>query len=395
MNYLPFPRYKNDCAGTLTWILSAIMPHMDRHNDKVTANSAGIAGVAGVAAQKLWAGGQSLSQQQGYIVGRDYDLIYFILAPLWALAIGLSLQWTPFTEEVTIWSYTDRISEIFLASLITAHLAITIIRSHFNPQVFHRFPLRFTLIPALLMAAMLGSYKVLICVSVLATFWDVYHSGMQTFGLARLYDVRAGNNPHNLRHLDIILNLLLYAGPIIGGATLMAHVDDFEKFNSVGALFLGAVPAKVAGFAGILTWCVVLGGASFLLYYLYCYGQAARAGYRVSAQKVALLVSTGVCSLLAWGFNPYGEAFFIMNVFHAVQYFAIIWWAERDTLLRVFRLGPDGWGKRTALVAFLGTAMAYGAWDTIVSETTAMVLFVAILHFWYDGFIWSVRRHDV
>ena len=371
------------------------MPHVDRHNDGDFATSMNAPGIAGAALEKLRAGGLSLSREGGYIVGRNYDLSYFILAPLWALAIGLSLQWTPLTREVTIWSYTDRISEIFLASLITAHLAITIIRSHLNPQVFRRFPLRFTLIPALLMAAMLGSYKVLICVSVLATFWDVYHSGMQTFGLARLYDMRAGNNPHKLRRLDIILNFVLYAGPIIGGATLMEHVEDFEKFNNIGALFLGAVPARVEGFAGVLTWAMLIGGGLFLVYYIHSYVQAARQGYHVSAQKVILLASTGVCSLLAWGFNPYGEAFFIMNVFHAVQYFAIIWWAERETILRVFHLGPDGWGKRTALVAFLGIAMAYGAWDTIVSETSAMVLFVAILHFWYDGFIWSVRRHDV
>jgi hypothetical protein len=192
---------------------------------------------------------------------------------------------------------------------------------------------------------------------------------MQTFGLGRLYDMRAGNNPHKLRRLDMILNTILYAGPIVGGATLMEHVDDFEKFKNVGALFL--------------------------IYYIYCYWRAAQDGYQISAQKVVLLVSTGICSLVAWGFNPFGEAFFIMNVFHAVQYFAIIWWAERGTILRVFHLGPDGWGKRTAIFAFIASAMAYGAWDTIVSETSAMVLFVAILHFWCDSFIWSVRRCDV
>jgi len=25
----------------------------------------------------------------------------------------------------------------------------------------------------------------------------------------------------------------------------------------------------------------------------------------------------------------------------------------------------------------------------------AGVMCVAIMHFWYDGFVWSVRRHDV
>ena len=54
---------------------------------------------------------------------------------------------------------------------------------------------------------------------------------------------------------------------------------------------------------------MLAGGGLFLIYYLYCYWRAAQDGYQVSAQKVVLLVSTGICFLVAWGFNPFGEAF--------------------------------------------------------------------------------------
>jgi hypothetical protein len=57
-------------------------------------------------------------------------------------------------------------------------------------------------------------------VSVLATFWDVYHSALQTFGFARIYDRKAGNDPMVGRRLDWHLNQLLYAGrraPSTGG----------------------------------------------------------------------------------------------------------------------------------------------------------------------------------
>ncbi len=57
-------------------------------------------------------------------------------------------------------------------------------------------------------------------------------------------------------------------------------------------------------------------------------------------------MSTGLVSIYTWGFNTWGEAFFIMNVFHAVQYFGI-------------------------------------------------VLVMSIMHFWYDGFIWSVQKKQV
>ena len=105
---------------------------------------------------------------------------------------------------------------------------------------------------------------------------------------------------------------------------------------------------------------MLAGGGLFLIYYLYCYWRAAQDGYQVSAQKVVLLVSTGICFLVAWGFNPFGEAFFIMNVFHAWQYFALIWWSERKTLTRL--VGREGRARTgaAALTLLLGTGLAYG-----------------------------------
>ena len=50
---------------------------------------------------------------------------------------------------------------------------------------------------------------VLVYVSIAATFWDVYHSAMQTFGLGRIYDARTGNNPNKGRRLDAAFNLLI------------------------------------------------------------------------------------------------------------------------------------------------------------------------------------------
>ena len=53
-------------------------------------------------------------------------------------------------------------------------------------------------------------------------------------------------------------------------------------------------------------------------------------------------------------------AFFIMNVFHAWQYFALIWWSERKTLTRL--VGREGRTRAgaAALTLLLGTGLAYG-----------------------------------
>ena len=233
-----------------------------------------------------------------------------------ALALGMGLAFTVLSEaQVTFMGRENNLMAWFVGPFIMAHLVAVVYRSHLNSGVFRRFPLCFTLIPLALFLAMGFSTTALVVVSVAATFWDVYHSGMQTFGLGRIYDARAGNDPRLGRRLAATFNLLIYAGPIAAGATLKDHVGDFKEFQEIDAVFFTRIPAQAEGAAGALTWAVV----AFIAFYLWWYWRAARPGWQVSRQKVALYASTALCSIWAWGFNPYGEAFFIMNFFHALQ----------------------------------------------------------------------------
>jgi hypothetical protein len=291
-------------------------------------------------------------------------------------------------------------SNILTGTFVAAHLVLVFVRSHGNASVFKRTPWRFTLVPALLFVALYSSLWVSIVVTVLAVWWDVYHSGLQTFGLGRIYDMRAGNDPEVGRRLDQLLNHLLYLGPILGGATLANHLklcDDLELLDKV---FFGAIPARVESVHSSFAWGVLGVGSAFLAYYVYRYWQFAKAGYAVSPQKVFLLVSTGVCSIYTWGFNSFGEAFFIMNFFHAWQYFAIVWWSDSKNLTTRLRLEGRRFAKPLLLVLFVGVPLGYGAWVTVIPMDGNDALFclatvVSIMHFWYDGFIWSVRKKQV
>jgi hypothetical protein len=108
-------------------------------------------------------------------------------------------------------------------------------------------------------------------------------------------------------------------------------------------------------------------------------------GYRVDRRKVVLYLSTAVCSIWAWGFNPLGMGLFIMNFFHAWQYFALVWRYEGR--------------KQVPFAAFLGAAFLYGILGSVLGELSDLALsatlVVSLMHFWYDGFVWSVRRGQV
>ncbi len=338
-----------------------------------------------------------------YIVGRGYDWLFFLGPPLLSVAAGFGMarwDWAhlPFlvvgAEELTF-------AGVLIGAIIHAHLVAVFFRSHGNPTIFRRHPVRFLLVPALLFLAIVGSPWVAVASMVVATFWDVWHSGAQTFGLGRIYDRNAGAPPDRGRWLDFWLNQLLYAGPILAGATLMDHVstlEEFEVFDDSVSMFLTWAPVEVYDHRSYLVWGVLGAGALFLAYYVFAYARLAKRGYRISRLKVFLYVSTGACSLVAWGFNSWGEAFFIMNLFHAVQYLALVWATEHRGYLERARLGARH-GKWVLLAVYLGCVLAYGVSVELLADGAgafwALTMVVSLMHFWYDAFIWSVRAKDV
>ena len=282
-----------------------------------------------------------MTARSPFLVSPAYDWAFFLLPPLAALVLGIMLSGTALSDQpLFVNGHETTALGLAIGMLIHAHLVAVFFRSHGNPRVFAQYPLRFVAVPILLWIVIAGSTWVAITATVVATFWDVWHSGAQTFGFARIYDRNAGNPPEAGRRLDYWLNQLLYAGPILAGATLVPHIDVLGNYEDVGATFFTRIPAEAEGHQRWLTWGVLGGGAAFIAIYVLANVRLWRDGYRVSPLKVYLLTTTGLCSIYTWGFNTWGQAFFIMNFFHGVQYLALVWAMERKTLTeRLARFG--------------------------------------------------------
>jgi len=335
-----------------------------------------------------------------FIVGPAYDLIFFLLPPILASVLGYYIADSVIdTETFDFYGFNVTPVSLFLGVFIHAHIVAVFFRSHANKTVLKRFPMRFLALPVLLYACMVSSIWCLVIASVLATFWDVYHSGAQTFGFARIYDAKQGNARDAGRRLDWWLNQILYAGPIIGGMTMLAHFETFDEFEAVGPIFLTEIPAFMTSWQSYFTWAIVLGSLAYLVYYVKSYIRLAREGHKISKQKVFLLASTNACVIWAWGFNPWGQAFFIVNVFHAFQYFGLVWWSEKKTIMRTFGVENSRLGKPVALMMFVSLTCLYGLFvessDSNVTTLWAITLTASLMHFYYDGFIWSVRKKHI
>ena len=333
-----------------------------------------------------------------YIVGPGFDWAFFLLPPALALAAGILISGTAYSDATfSLLDQETTWAELSLGALIHAHLVAVFFRSHGNARIFSLYPGRFIWIPLILWLGIAGSAVIAVTATVVATFWDVWHSGAQTFGFARIYDRNAGVPPHECRRLEFWMNQLLYAGPILAGATLLPHVSAFEDLEDVGITLFSAVPIEMERSQGTIALIVLVLGSALALAYLLVHVRAHRRGIRFSKLKVYLVASTGLCSIYTWGFNSWGEAFFIMNLFHAIQYLALVWVTERKNIQE--RLIGSPTAKLRGLALFFGLVFGYGVLaqvaDPGLTGIWALTLVVSLMHFWYDSFVWSVRKKQV
>lgn len=330
-----------------------------------------------------------------YLVSPLYDWCWFLLPPFAALCLGIAISGTALCEATfEVFGFETTAAGLAIGTIIHGHLVAVLFRSHANPTIFRLYPVRFVAVPIALWIGIMSSAWLAVTATVVATFWDVWHSGAQTFGFARIYDRNAGIAPHVGRRLDFWMNQLLYAGPILAGVTLADHTASFDSYDAVGATLLTAVPAHIDGVQRYLTWAVITGGTLFTLYYAYAHLRLYRAGHRLSPLKLFLVSTTGLCSIYTWGFNSWGEAFVIMNLFHAVQYLALVWATERRRMTQRLRAPA-----RVTLAAYLLAVLAYGFVAEVLGAgfdgLWAFTIVVSLMHFWYDGFVWSVRKQQV
>lgn len=343
----------------------------------------------------------------GWIHSRPFDLLMFIGMPLVSIAVAYGFSLVPREDnQILFLDQPALMTSVALKTIIHSHLVIVFFRSHMNPKVRTRWPVRFWLVPLVLFVATLVSLPLLGIVLIVTTFWDVYHSSLQTFGIGRIYDMKAGADVNKGRNVDIALNHLIYIGPLLVGPVWGPTLQVFDMVPEVGLMFGPQVRVALTDAQPMMRIGVLCAAPLIVGAYAVHLVKRVRAGERLSWQKHALFATTAAASVAAWGFGSFGQALLVMNLFHAVQYFAIVWWSERDQIGRLFGTRELPWGALWTGACLVAIGLGYGLWLGALSDQWAQTLWVkrvvlaltnsvAMLHFWYDGFIWSVRRKDV
>ena len=337
----------------------------------------------------------ALSDARCSIVGPAFDALFFWGAPLAAL-LGVK-AWIALAavQSDATGSAMMRAMVGFSIIFTYAHLIAVVPRAYFNRDVFAANRMRLTLVPVLLIAGLVISPALFAIGGTAAILWDVHHSAMQNFGLARIYDMKAGNDPLVLRRTDLRLNWFLYVGPLAAGAALMTHLHALDRLDQTSLAALARLPGILQGQLSAISMIAAIAWAAAIGLAMLSYRRAIKAGYRPPAQKMMLIVSTGLVSLIAWGFSSPIIAFISINIYHAVQYFALVWLKEGQRMKALMGVG----GHAGLLIFGVACGLFGFAYSLAAISSPKWIggIFIAcsLLHFWYDGFVWSVRKKQV
>ncbi|HEU0208845.1 MAG TPA: tetratricopeptide repeat protein [Candidatus Udaeobacter sp.] len=318
------------------------------------------------------------------------DLILYVCTPLLLVPIFVAAQ--------GLWSAED--IYLFVAAFgAMGHHLPGMIRAYGDRALFRRFRWRFILAPIFLVAVCAAfSLWSLQGIVLVAFLWGVWHGMMQTYGFCRIYDAKVGSFADITRRVDFALCAIWFATAVLLSPQRMT--DTLETYYSAGGPLIP--PSLLRAMQQGLLTLAVLASAVFLANFIWMWSN----GKRPSPVKLVLLIT----SISFWWYCNnivasvlVGIALF--EVFHDVQYLSLVWIYNRKRVESDSSIGGFMrfvFRRSGALVGvYVGLVLAYGGMslsksyigiDAVKRILTGVVTASALLHFYYDGFIWKVRE---
>ncbi|MFL6538705.1 MAG: tetratricopeptide repeat protein [Chthoniobacterales bacterium] len=329
-------------------------------------------------------------KSQLWILSSWRDLLLYVLTPLLLVPVFMLAQ--------SRWSAED--IYLFVAAFgAMGHHLPGMIRAYGDRALFERFKWRFIVAPMFLLAVCVPFYYWdLRGIILVVFFWGVWHGMMQTYGFCRIYDAKRGSFAALTRRLDFLTCFLWFAAAVFLSESRLGQT--LEVYYECGGPRIA--PWVIAGLQqGILAAAILAAVASVANF---AWGWTR--GKRSNPVKLVLLATTVAfwwyCN--NWVYNILvGIALF--EVFHDVQYLSIVWIYNRNRVEKdntiggfmrfVFRRSGSLIGLYVGLVFAYGSLAYFNSHvgiEHVKRALTGVVTASALLHFYYDGFIWKVRE---
>ena len=326
-----------------------------------------------------------------WIISPFWDSVLFIGAPVVSIAVLFPLR--------VFWESYEY--ALFLLAFLTfGHHLPGFIRAYGDRELFQRYKWRFLLGPPLLFAA---SYwfnsRGLHGILMLSFTWDIWHVLMQHYGFMRIYDAKQNEISPLTARLDWLFSLSCYVAFIVA--------SSHYRNNLLYLAYQSGIPVLPMGLFSFLKNVIyaiaALSGVAYAGYALYLWKQG-----RHNVRKLATLVLFLGATYYLYIYNDdFVVGFAVWSGFHCLQYYGIVWSFNRSRVERggeVTRFVRFLFRPKIGLAAlYVLLIFAYGGFDymqNFIDEGMAKTLLVsfiatsAILHYYFDGFIWKMREKD-
>ncbi len=341
------------------------------------------------------AGGRApAARTYAWIFGARADLtIALCWVPIFLVAHRLSAGNSPGNDDLL----NTLFRSAFVLSLL--HQPLTLALVYGDREQFDLRRRLFTWSPpiavALIAVAVLLNLWIIVPV---AAIWNTVHTLQQRYGLSRIYSRKAGYGSARLDRLTLYA-WMAAAVVIVGSAptTLdqLARVM-LDRRNSAAIVSLtGVRPYALSLLVPALVASAVLAGL-LVRQEVRHRDRANRAKWIYQISSLALIAAIALDPLA--GFIAYVAA-------HAIEYFVVVYKTmqsrygrprERRPLLG--RAAGSPVGRVAFFAAFLGLFLVFDskADRALPANAYDIALYsIGILHFWYDSFIWKLRKPAV
>jgi len=335
-----------------------------------------------------------------WIISPTWDIAYLIAAPLVIFPLAsIAVRSYISPETLALWV-------VSFASI--GHHLPGFMRAYGDRELFRRFRWRFILAPPLLIAlACAAIWLGVSSLEVVVLFWATWHILMQTYGFMRIYDLKRGINDQLTARLDFAFCIAIFSCGILFSESRVYGI--IEAVWRTGMPILG--PEVLLGLrwiTGIVTGCIAI---AWIVVNLVrpinrSGNEATNNASGICWQKIALATTT---AFFYWATGRLAENILVgvamFEIYHAIQYYAIVWVYNRKLADRAGDdFGPLGFLFRkrwffllaylAAIAAFGATRLATESTQTVPTQQLFLAMFTAsaMLHFYYDGFIWKVSE---
>lgn len=337
---------------------------------------------------------------KAWVVNPWVDLGLFVFTPL-ILAIGFQM--------LAVAAILPALKIAILGISSTGHHLPGIIRAYTDPSIFRRFRYRLVLVPSLfiLLAGICAYYRlgyILFAVIV----WSIWHGSMQIMGFLRIYDVKSGFHSRITASLDFWICMTWFVQVILWSQGRMGGV--LSAFYLAGGPLLPIGPVQFFSDAWlILTWVITAAYLANLLFN----------GFRGYWNIPKL--TTLVFSLVFWAYCMIGVqniliGLIMWEIFHDLQYNVFVWKYNQTRVARGLSQSPIErflfQANTKTLFIYAGCIILYGCLgllsrdisniyqhldvnDSMLSRLGNVFAASALIHFYFDGFIWKVRDQKV